>query len=120
MATKWQSRERLRRRAQAQAYANITTHNTNKKRQAIVMVLGDVGRSPRMQYHALSLARFDPQLRVTLLGYAGEQCVPSIYDMPNINVLTFQPRMQRISRTFFVILAPIKVLLQVHTAIWSI
>uniref|UniRef100_A0A8D0HL38 Uncharacterized protein n=1 Tax=Sphenodon punctatus TaxID=8508 RepID=A0A8D0HL38_SPHPU len=35
-----------------------------------VVVLGDLGRSPRMQYHALSLARRGR--RVTLLGYLGE------------------------------------------------
>lgn len=28
-----------------------------KRGRAAVVVLGDIGRSPRMQYHALSLAR---------------------------------------------------------------
>lgn len=28
-----------------------------KRNRAAVVVLGDIGRSPRMQYHALSLAR---------------------------------------------------------------
>lgn len=39
-------------------------------RQVCVLVLGDVGRSPRMTYHALSLARngFD----VTLAGFRGK------------------------------------------------
>ena len=34
-----------------------------------IVVLGDIGRSPRMQYHALSFAAegFD----VTMLGYGG-------------------------------------------------
>lgn len=35
-----------------------------------VAVLGDVGRSPRMQYHALALARHGRQ--VSLLGYLRE------------------------------------------------
>ena len=39
-----------------------------------VLVLGDVGRSPRMQYHALSLSEMSDNVRVTLVGYAGEEC----------------------------------------------
>lgn len=39
-------------------------------RHVIVVVLGDVGRSPRMQYHALSLAKWG--FSVTLLGYCSE------------------------------------------------
>lgn len=34
-----------------------------------VLVLGDIGRSPRMQYHALSIARHGG--RVDLIGYHG-------------------------------------------------
>ena len=29
----------------------------SSKRRACVVVLGDIGRSPRMQYHALSLTK---------------------------------------------------------------
>ena len=35
-----------------------------------VVVLGDIGRSPRMQYHALSIATHGG--RVQLVGYRGE------------------------------------------------
>lgn len=39
-----------------------------------VVVLGDIGRSPRMQYHAISLARVG--VRVDLIGFAGmRSCV---------------------------------------------
>lgn len=34
-----------------------------------VVVLGDIGRSPRMQYHALSIAKHGG--RVDLIGYKG-------------------------------------------------
>lgn len=34
-----------------------TVDPMEKKRRAAVVVLGDIGRSPRMQFHALSLAR---------------------------------------------------------------
>lgn len=39
-------------------------------RHVVVVVLGDVGRSPRMQYHALSLAKRG--FSVTLLGFCSE------------------------------------------------
>lgn len=39
-------------------------------RHVVVVVLGDVGRSPRMQYHALSLAKCG--FSVTLLGFCSE------------------------------------------------
>lgn len=35
-----------------------------------VLVLGDIGRSPRMQYHAMSIAKHGG--RVHLIGYDGE------------------------------------------------
>lgn len=39
-------------------------------RRVCVAVLGDLGRSPRMQYHALALARHGRE--VALLGYLRE------------------------------------------------
>jgi beta-1,4-mannosyltransferase len=53
------------------------------ERTVIVLVLGDVGRSPRMQYHALSLAASCPRTRVVLVGYRGERCVPEIVRQPD-------------------------------------
>lgn len=40
------------------------------KTTAQILVLGDIGRSPRMQYHALSIARGGGQ--VDIIGYHGE------------------------------------------------
>eukprot|EP00934_Nitzschia_sp_Nitz4_P002143 Nitzschia sp. Nitz4//scaffold54_size114964//14188//15742//NITZ4_003836-RA/size114964-processed-gene-0.153-mRNA-1//1//CDS//3329554306//2143//frame0 len=42
----------------------------------VVIVLGDVGRSPRMQYHAASL--LEQGHVVSLVGYDGEDLVPSL------------------------------------------
>jgi beta-1,4-mannosyltransferase len=39
-------------------------------RSVQVVVLGDIGRSPRMQYHALSIAKHGG--KVFLVGYQGE------------------------------------------------
>ncbi len=38
-----------------------------------VVVLGDIGRSPRMQYHALSIARHGG--RVEVIGYRGPYAI---------------------------------------------
>lgn len=35
-----------------------------------ILVLGDIGRSPRMQYHAISVAKLGK--KVDLIGYKGE------------------------------------------------
>ena len=42
----------------------------------LVLVLGDVGRSPRMQYHSLSL--LEAGHFVTLVGYDGERLIPEL------------------------------------------
>jgi len=42
---------------------------TNDKPNVLLMVLGDIGRSPRMQYHALSLAQNN--YNVDFVGYKG-------------------------------------------------
>lgn len=46
-------------------------------RHYVVLVLGDVGRSPRMQYHTVSLAEL-PGASVSLVGYTGEDCVADV------------------------------------------
>lgn len=43
--------------------------STEPETTAQVLVLGDIGRSPRMQYHALSIARGGGQ--VDIIGYCG-------------------------------------------------
>lgn len=40
-----------------------------KKTSVQIVVLGDIGRSPRMQYHALSVAKHGG--RVDIIGYRG-------------------------------------------------
>lgn len=45
-------------------------------KHVVVMVLGDIGRSPRMQYHALSL--LEEGHLVTLIGYEGESLMSQL------------------------------------------
>jgi len=55
-----------------------TTTRRCRRQHVVVAVLGDVGRSPRMQYHALSL--LESGRDVSLVGYRGEQLVPPLQE----------------------------------------
>lgn len=46
--------------------------------EVAVLVIGDVGRSPRMQYHAISLSKLESVTNVRLIGMAGETCVREV------------------------------------------
>ena len=54
-----------------------------------VVVLGDIGRSPRMQYHALSLA--NNGLEVNIIGYLDSQPLKEILEHPHITITELQP-----------------------------
>lgn len=47
------------------------TDGKNDQVSVQILVLGDIGRSPRMQYHALSIARHGGQ--VSMIGYQGKE-----------------------------------------------
>jgi hypothetical protein len=50
----------------------VQSQETVKVRTRVsLLVLGDIGRSPRMQYHALSIMQ--KGLHVDLIGYVGER-----------------------------------------------
>ncbi|RMH23509.1 MAG: hypothetical protein D6696_00340, partial [Acidobacteria bacterium] len=49
-----------------------------------VLVLGDLGLSPRMQYHALSLA--EERAAVELIGYRGSELPPELIAHPAVTV----------------------------------
>lgn len=50
-----------------------------------VVVLGDYGRSPRMQYHTLSLSRL-PDTQVHVIAYDGSEPLQQIKQAPNIHL----------------------------------
>ena len=58
---------------------------------AVVITLGDLGRSPRMQYHAVSLAEMEIITRVTLIGYEGENCIPEVVNDHKIEERRLKP-----------------------------
>uniref|UniRef100_A0A8C5GGL9 Chitobiosyldiphosphodolichol beta-mannosyltransferase-like n=1 Tax=Gouania willdenowi TaxID=441366 RepID=A0A8C5GGL9_GOUWI len=55
------------------------------ERRVCVLVLGDVGRSPRMQYHALSLSRH--RYRVTVVGFLDSKPHPSLLNNERITIV---------------------------------
>ncbi|XP_047535123.1 chitobiosyldiphosphodolichol beta-mannosyltransferase [Vanessa atalanta] len=61
----------------------------NARKVVKVVVLGDIGRSPRMQYHALSLAGcgFD----VNMIGYVETKPLSNIQENPRITVTKLHP-----------------------------
>lgn len=72
----------------------LRRRDAGTERRVCVLVLGDVGRSPRMQYHALSLSKHG--YAVTFVGYLGKNRHTGLYNLyecseyfhtsvPNIN-----------------------------------
>ena len=60
------------------------------KKHVVVIVLGDIGRSPRMNYHALSLLEHGH--RVSLVGYEGEKIMPQLkLHVGSLNEIRFTP-----------------------------
>lgn len=54
----------------ALCWRSLRRRDAGTERRVCVLVLGDIGRSPRMQYHALSLSRHG--YLVTFVGFSGE------------------------------------------------
>lgn len=85
-----------------------------------VVVLGDVGRSPRMQYHALALA--SALAEVDVIGYAGSALHPAVRDDEHIRWHFLPPRPERArhrsSGRRFVARAAVKVLGECLRLLW--
>jgi len=82
-----------------------------------VVVLGDIGRSPRMQYHAMSIATYGG--KVNIVGYVDSDVHPDIQAHRMIEVtpiVPFPKRLQTGNKVLFLLIAPFKVLWQ----IWSL
>ena len=88
-------------------------HGQSPRKSAIVLVLGDLGRSPRMQNHALSLAQHG--YGVTLIGNRGADLYADVLSNPQIKTLNL-PSLPKYLTTsnklLFLLYAPFKVALQ--------
>ncbi|KAI5797612.1 hypothetical protein EDC01DRAFT_650595 [Geopyxis carbonaria] len=95
--------------------------NGTEKPHVVVLVLGDIGRSPRMQYHALSIARHGG--RVSLVCYLDSAPRPELIDNPliTINALSSPPRLLDTSTaTRFLFFAPLKALFQLISLLYML
>ncbi|KAJ5344437.1 hypothetical protein N7452_002441 [Penicillium brevicompactum] len=105
-----------------------------------ILVLGDIGRSPRMQYHALSIARQGGD--VVIIGYKGTHRIPLLYTKgkltriaiptesdphpeimshPRISIVPLRPHpalLQTSNKMLFTIYGPLKVIFQV-ACLWQ-
>ncbi|PGH15227.1 hypothetical protein AJ79_02592 [Helicocarpus griseus UAMH5409] len=79
-----------------------------------ILVLGDIGRSPRMQYHALSIAKHGGD--VSIIGYTNSNVHPGLVDNRRVSIvpLPSPPKfLQTSANTFlFPLLAALKLLHQ--------
>ncbi|KTW26408.1 hypothetical protein T552_02889 [Pneumocystis carinii B80] len=83
------------------------------RRSICLVVLGDLGRSPRMQYHALSLSK--QGFEVNLVGYQGSMLFPNIEESENIHIIyiPFEPKIVNKCHLLpFILSGPIKVFFQ--------
>ncbi|KAK0643229.1 glycosyl transferases group 1-domain-containing protein [Cercophora newfieldiana] len=77
-----------------------------------VLVLGDIGRSPRMTYHALSVAKHGG--KVNLIGYLETSPHPDVVNNPNITLNPIPAPPRKPDSLPFLLFAPWKVLYQVY------
>ncbi|KAG8623965.1 hypothetical protein KVT40_008941 [Elsinoe batatas] len=96
--------------------SNSDSTKANPTTSVVVFVLGDIGRSPRMQYHALSIAKYGG--RVDLVGYTDTEVLPEIKKHKLINVVPLTPlpaSLRTDKKGAFLFVAPLKVLFQLWT-----
>lgn len=65
------------------------SNNKIKTKRACIVVLGDIGRSPRMQYHAKSFA--ENYFLVDFVGYGDSEPNQEITSDPRINIIKLTP-----------------------------
>ncbi|KAF8446375.1 glycosyltransferase family 33 protein [Boletus edulis BED1] len=89
-----------------------------KLRSIAIIVLGDVGRSPRMMYHAESFAKlgFDTYL----IGYRGSKPVPSLTFLPHLRLCYLSEPPSFLREVPFVLAAPVKILHQVTSILYTL
>lgn len=118
------------------------------KARVQILVLGDIGRSPRMQYHALSIAKNGGE--VVLIGYTGKKETrpgdelrmldiriatdlvqmnaesdphPDLIANPNVSIVPLRPHpaiLQTSNKLLFVVFGPLKVLFQIVCLWWCL
>ncbi|KAK4684579.1 hypothetical protein P7C73_g5598, partial [Tremellales sp. Uapishka_1] len=88
----------------------------SRRKTAIVLVLGDVGRSPRMMYHAESLG--NDGWETYLVGYGDTKPHPALLSNPHIHVLSLLQPPSLFSLLPWVLRAPIRIVYQIMSVLY--
>eukprot|EP00268_Persea_americana_P037568 TRINITY_DN37229_c0_g1_i1.p1 TRINITY_DN37229_c0_g1~~TRINITY_DN37229_c0_g1_i1.p1 ORF type:complete len:483 (+),score=97.89 TRINITY_DN37229_c0_g1_i1:134-1582(+) len=89
-----------------------------RRGRAAVVVLGDIGRSPRMQYHALSLAR-QAFLEVDIVAYGGTDPHSVVLENPSIHIHKMSPIvLPGLPKMLRLLVLPFKALVQFLLLLW--
>ncbi|OCF40509.1 hypothetical protein I317_05679 [Kwoniella heveanensis CBS 569] len=93
-----------------------------KEKTVTILVVGDIGRSPRMMYHASSFAKKGWQ--VFLIGYKETKPILDLIDNPLVKIYDLLEPPSLLSSFPWILRAPIRVFYQVYSiiqlAIWEI
>lgn len=79
-----------------------------EKKHYIVVVLGDIGRSPRMQNHAVSLSKLENSF-VHIVGYNETPLFTELQSAKNVKIHQIKP-FPALPRVLFPIYAPLKII----------
>eukprot|EP00252_Welwitschia_mirabilis_P009532 TRINITY_DN22174_c0_g1_i1.p1 TRINITY_DN22174_c0_g1~~TRINITY_DN22174_c0_g1_i1.p1 ORF type:complete len:484 (+),score=97.08 TRINITY_DN22174_c0_g1_i1:435-1886(+) len=91
-----------------------------RRHRAAVVVLGDIGRSPRMQYHALSLAR-QASYEVDIVAYKGTEPHAAIQEHSYIQLHLMRQIMPwGLPRLLYLFLLPLKAFVQFAMLLWFV
>ncbi|KAH9446439.1 hypothetical protein Pst134EA_030359 [Puccinia striiformis f. sp. tritici] len=94
-----------------------------RKESIAIVVLGDIGRSPRMMRHALSFA--DQQWYVSIFAYKGSKPPTSLLQNPNIQLVNLPEFPDRITSflprvLFALVIGPLKALYLSAGLLWTL
>lgn len=89
-----------------------------RHRSVAILVLGDVGRSPRMMYHAESFAKLG--FRTHLVGYKGSKPVPSLTSLPHVHIHHLSEPPVFFRRVSFGLFALVKIAYQTINVLYTL
>ncbi|WVQ99828.1 hypothetical protein IAU59_006971 [Kwoniella sp. CBS 9459] len=98
------------------------TLRPTKEKTVTILVVGDIGRSPRMMYHASSFAKKGWQ--VHLIGYKETTPISELIDNPLVKIYDLAEPPSLLGSLPWIFRAPIRVLYQIYSivqiAIWTV
>lgn len=88
-----------------------TRHHT-----ALILVLGDIGRSPRMMYHTESFAKHGWESAI--VGYTDTPLIPSLLGIPHVHVFGLANPPKSWMKLPWIFRAPIRIIYQIISVLY--